>query len=100
MDGAQILEVLQELASEAGFEIRRVGSGRPPEDDPPIASGVCRLRGRVWVVLSGSEPLELQIDVLAGALRKHAGTLLEDRYLPPAVRARIELEDGSAFDSA
>ena len=35
----------------------------------------------------GATPSE--IDVLAGALREHAGTLLEDRYLPPAVRALL-----------
>jgi len=48
------------------------------------------VRGRWWVVLSRSDPPGLQIDALARALRQHAGEQLESRWLPPAVRHRLE----------
>ena len=53
------------------------------------ASGVCRVRGKTWVVLAASDDLEERIEVLAQALKTHAAHLLESRYLPPAVRARL-----------
>jgi hypothetical protein len=48
---------------------------------------VCRVRGRVWVVLSSSDPVAIQLGVLGAALRDHASELVEARYLAPAVRA-------------
>jgi hypothetical protein len=51
---------------------------------------VCRVRGELWVVLSSSDPAEVQLRVLAEALRGHAADLIEDSYLPPAVRALLE----------
>ena len=89
MSPEQIHEELLALARSAGFDVRR-SSGRLGQDaDLPIASGVCRVRGAIWVILSAAESLEERSDVLAGALKLHAGSLLEDRYLPPAVRARL-----------
>jgi len=40
-------------------------------------------------VLSHSDPVDVQIEVLGDALREHAAAFIEGRYLPPAVRARL-----------
>ena len=77
MDEAQILEHLLELAGEAGMKVRAGGSGRLGDDLPPVASGVCRVRGELWVVLAEGDGLLIQIDTLANAL-------------PPAVRAFLD----------
>jgi hypothetical protein len=84
---SELLERLAELAREAGLEVRELRAGA--EGEPAPASGVCRVRGETWVVLAASDGLERRIDVLAQALKSHAGQILEDRYLPPAVRERL-----------
>ncbi len=82
-------KALLELAGAAGFEVRRT-SGRAGEDrDLPIASGVCRVRDRVWVVLATGDSLEERSEVLVQALQAHASELLESRYLAPALRERL-----------
>ena len=48
------------------------------------------MKGDVWVMLSEVDPVTLQLEVLAGALRVHAADIVEARYLPPAVRALLE----------
>jgi hypothetical protein len=68
-------------------EVRAGGEGRPSP-----ASGVCRVRGETWVLLAASDGLERRIEVLAQALKSHAGQILEGRYLPPAVRQRLSKE--------
>ena len=90
MDEAQILEHLLELAGEAGMKVRAGGSGRLGDDLPPVASGVCRVRGELWVVLAEGDGLLIQIDTLADALRTHAAQFIEDRHLPPAVRTFLD----------
>ena len=70
VDEVDILEVLFELAGEAGFEIR--AAGRLSPDDPPLESGVCRLRGQLYIVLSANESVSMQIEALGAALREHA----------------------------
>lgn len=87
MDPGELLSQLVDLADEVDLEVRRAGRGPTGEGEPPVASGVCRVRGRVWVVLSAGDTVEERIRVLAGALRSHAGEQLEARWLPPAVRA-------------
>jgi len=90
MQDSEILELMLELARDAGLVVR-IGSGHTGgADETPLASGVCRVRDEIWVVLSVHEPAVGQIQVLAGALRKHAGTLLEERFLPPAVRVWLD----------
>jgi hypothetical protein len=42
------------------------------------------------LVVSSAEPLEARIEAVAAALREHGGGLLEARFLPPAVRERID----------
>lgn len=87
MDDAELLEAMIGLAREAGLEVRRTRAGGG--DEPPPASAVCRVRGSVWIVLSAADPPAVHLDVVAGALRSHAGWLIEGRYLPPAVRERV-----------
>jgi hypothetical protein len=65
--------------------VARAGEGEP---GPP--SGLCRVRGVPLLVISSAEPLEARIDAVAAALRELGGALLEDRFLPPAVRERLE----------
>ena len=98
MDETELLEVLFELARNAGFRIRPAGRLGP--DDPPLSSGVCRLRGELYIVLAASESLPMQIETLAAALREHANPLLEDQHLPPAVRALLDPAGNESFGSA
>jgi hypothetical protein len=92
---AELLAALLELAAEVGLEVRRAPAAAGAGAELAPSSGVCRLRDRLWVVLSGADPCERQIEVLAGALRGHAGAW-ETRYLPPAVRERLEAPGGGA----
>jgi hypothetical protein len=80
----ELLELVLDLARDAGIEIRN------EPGSAGVQSGVCRLRGSVWLVLSATDPLEEHLAVAAAALREHAGPLLEERYLPPAVRELLE----------
>ncbi len=88
MDATQLLQDLIDLADEAGLRVRPLGR---TEVDPtlPATSGVCRLRGEIWIVLAGSDSVEERIEVLSGALAEHAADFLEARWLPPALRARL-----------
>jgi len=89
MEDAEILEHLLELANEAGFKVRIAGRGAIGADDLPLSSGVCRVKGTLWIVLSGQEPTSVQVDVIARALRENAEGILEGRHLPPALRERL-----------
>ena len=62
---------------------RRGARGRRP----PRQRRLPRARRSLGAAAPGG-PLERRIEVLARALRAHAGDRLEGRYLPPAVRAR------------
>jgi len=100
MDDDAIFEQMLALADEVGLEVR-VGGGRPTgEDGPPLQSGVCRLRDRVWVVLSSGDAPSVRMRVLAGALKSHCGEALEGRYLPPQLRSLIEEAPGSGLRSS
>lgn len=83
MTTEELLDALGELARELDLEVRR---GAPGD---AATSGVCRLRGRVWVVLSANDPPARRLAVLGAALREHAGEACDARYLPPAVRAAL-----------
>jgi len=87
MDAVEIQDRLAELARDAGIDVRVLARGGP---DLAPESAVCRVRGRVWVVLAEADRPEQRIAVLARALREHAGPLLEERYLPPALREVLE----------
>ena len=87
MDDSEVLIALIELADEAGLHVR---AAQGAADAGPLAtSGVCRVRGETWIVLIGDDPVVDRIAVLADALREHAGAWLEERWLPPALRARL-----------
>jgi hypothetical protein len=90
MDESQILQTLFELAGEAGMKVRAGGSAKLGEDLPPLASGVCKVRGELWVVLAAGDSVPIQIETLATALRSHAADLIEERHLPPAVRTFLD----------
>ena len=84
-----LLEALVALAAEAGLSVRALRGGAVGDEIGAASSGVCRVRGEVWVMLAAADPLEERIEVLVRALREHAAPLLEQRYLPPAVRERL-----------
>ena len=88
MSPEEVLARLVELAREQGLRVREVRGGGEP--GPALRSGVARLRDVVYVVLVASEPLEDRIEVVAAALREHRPGAFEARYLPPAVRSRLE----------
>ncbi len=109
MSPAEVLEALVALCREAGLEVRRVEGARqakraarrsrakcgPPlgtaeaSGEPGARSAVCRVRGRLWLVLFEAEGLEEQIAAAAEALGRFAPDFAEGRYLPPAVRRRL-----------
>ena len=93
MEPSEILRQLVELAEQAGITVRPLAVS---PTDPLAGSGLCRLRGRLVLVLAAAEPLDARIEAVADALRRHGGALLEERFLPPALRERIEARgDGS-----
>ena len=89
MDDAALLAALLELAEELGLPVRRLPADAAFDGVGPTGSGLCTLRGRRMVWLAASDPPERQVDVLARALREHAGESLEMRFLPPAIRERL-----------
>ena len=98
MSPAEVLETLLALCREAGLEVRQLPRPRNPVDsgEPAVRSGVCRVRGALWLVLSGADGLEERISAAAGALRRFAPDLVEGRYLPPAVRQRLGAGPGAS----
>ena len=82
-----MLDALVELAEQAGLRVQ-VARGAA-DAGPLIRSGVCRVRGETWIVLIADDPLADRIAVVSDALREHAGTWLEGRWIPPALRARL-----------
>jgi hypothetical protein len=87
VDPGEVLAFLVDLAREAGLHVRSVGASA---GEFPARSGVCRLREGVFVILAASDPAEDRIAVVAQALREHRPAALEGRYLPPAIRERLE----------
>lgn len=81
------MEALLDLAEKTGLEVRIVGS---EAGESPPASAVCKVRGELWVVLARSDPSDVQIEVLARALKSQAAELIEDSCLPPAVRRLLD----------
>lgn len=90
VDRAELMAALVELAQKAELEVRTLGATGGGQAEAPVASGICRVRGEVWVLLSASDPLEVRLDVLADALKTHRGAWLEGMWLPPAVRDRLD----------
>ena len=96
MEPRELLEALVELARETGLPVQRVGA-RPAFDGlTPSASGVCKVRGEVRVLLSDSDPVPERVQVLARALARGREQQLEGRFLAPAVRECLERAGGEA----
>ncbi len=89
MNPEELHRELIELARVAGFEVRQASGRAGADRDLPIASGVCRVRGSVWVVLAATDSLAERSVVLVDALTEHASELLETRYLAPALREKL-----------
>jgi hypothetical protein len=87
VDPAEVLAFLVELSREAGLQVRSAGASAA---EPALRSGVCRLRDGIFVILAAGDSVEDRIAALAQALREHRPAALEGRYLPPAVRERLE----------
>ena len=94
MESHALLDALAALAEEEGIRVRVIPRGGAGEGVPLARSGTCRIRGELWLVLAAGEPLEDRIEAAAEALRRHAGPGLAQRWLPPAVRRRLEPEGG------
>lgn len=88
MTDAEVLAELVALAESAGLRVQSVPRAR--EADPPVASGVVRIRGEIRIVLVSSDSLAERIGALADGLHTHASDFLESRHLPPALRARLD----------
>jgi hypothetical protein len=95
VEGEALLDFLVELAVQAGIQVRVMP--RSAEDFQPAPhSGTCRIRGAPWLLLAAGEPLEDRIEAAARAVRALAPEVLERRYLPPAVRERLDPPGGKA----
>ncbi len=86
MEKAELLHALAEVAEAAGLEVRAVGGTALTDGGPAAESGTVRLRERVIVLLSRSDPLDQRIEIVATALREHAGPWLDSHFVTPAVR--------------
>ena len=93
MNQAEVLQRLMELAEAAGLRVRPIRGTSGAEGEPAAASGLCRVRGELWIVLSNNDSLEERVAVVAGALRSEASEWLQSHYLPPALRARLYSEN-------
>ena len=58
MDARQLLDLLAELASEAGIKVQVLPAAVAAEGEFLPRSGVCRVRDEVRVILAAGEPLE------------------------------------------
>jgi hypothetical protein len=95
VEAPALLDTLVELAREAGIRVRVVPRSSAELDLAP-RSGICRIRGALWLLLVSAESLEDRIEAAAAAVRAHAPEVLEGRYLPPAVRERLERPQGKS----
>ena len=87
MEPGALLDALVDLAREAGVTVKELPRGG---GDPPPTSDACRIRGEPWLLLARSDSLEDRIDAAARAVLRFAPEIVEGRFLPPAVRARLD----------
>ncbi len=90
MDLYQQLESLLELASEVGITLRRLAGPAAGAEYP--GGALVRLRGKDVLFLDSTAAIADQLAVTAAALsgRKE----LEDRFMPPQLRAAIDEHAG------
>ena len=83
-----MLELLAGLAEEAGIAVRTHAAG---DERAAAASGVCRVRGQPAARgLAPPTRSSARIEAVVAALRAHGADWLEGRFLPPAVRERLD----------
>jgi hypothetical protein len=92
VEPSAVLAALLDLAHEVGLEVRAVGRSGLEAGEVPPGSAVCRVKGAVWVMLSSVDPVAVQLEVLASALRENAADLIADRHLAPALRELLDPE--------
>jgi hypothetical protein len=88
MQPGEVLAFLLALAGEAGITVKHLPAGA--REDAVAQSGACVVHGRPWLLLAPDDPDAAKIAAAVAALRAYAPSLLEERYLPPAVRAALE----------
>ena len=86
MDAARQLGALLNLIESLGITIRRAPAAGDGEDHP--GGALVRLKGKQILFLDPTASLADQISAAAAALRGRPE--LEDRFLPPEIRAAIE----------
>lgn len=93
MEREEILRYLVGLAEKAGI---RVEVTRPAPTDEIFRSrlsGLCQVNGKPWIVLVKEDSIEGHLVAVASALRRYAPDVIEERFLPPAVRGILEIID-------
>ncbi len=80
---------LLELAHAAGLEVRILSAHAAAEEGAPRQSAFGRLGSRVWVLIVPDDPPAHQAAALAQALGRFRADFLEERFVPPALRAFI-----------
>lgn len=90
MEPHALLDELCAIVTSAGIEVRRLPRAREVEGEPAPRSGACVLQGRRLVLLAPGDSLEDRIEVLVEALAGCDPAWLESRWLPPAVRERLD----------
>jgi hypothetical protein len=95
MTPAEVFDCLLDLAREVGLEVRRMPVRAGVETEAPARSGVCRVRGRLLVLLAPGDSVEDRIEALVQGLRSAGSGLWEGRWIPPAVRDRLEGPGGA-----
>ena len=86
----EILTELEKLAQRIGVPVRYEALFAPAKKDPEgprLRGGLCRLRGKLLIVVDEAAPLLDKIGVLSDALAKFD---LEAIFVPPALRARLD----------
>jgi hypothetical protein len=84
MDNSSKLEELRTLATQLSIQIE---TGKLGDDEFPVRSGFCRIKGQRLILLDKRQSKEEQIEIIVQAL---AGLNLEDIYLPAWLREKIE----------
>lgn len=90
MEPPKLLAALIDLAQSLGMEVRRVPAGAETCASP--GGALVRLRGRELLFLDPTASAADQISVVAEALAGRSE--LEDRFLPPEIRERIDAAKG------
>ncbi len=90
MEPSAVLDALVQLVREAGVTVKVLPRATLREGEPAPVSDLCLIRGEPFLLLAASAPLEDRISAAARAARRFGPDLIEGRFLPPAVRERLE----------